>query len=390
MERLKVELMRISDYLHYIYLLIFICVVFRYYLLTTMFELYYINNIYRVVRWLLIIYVIVSVATWIITQKYESWGEIGFMVALLIVALIVQYIVGDEQVLDIVLLVIGAKNVPWKEIAYCYLCIAIIVQIVAYFSVNAGVVSNMTYESDRGLRKSFGIIYPTDFMAHILFIEFVYVSFRDKRLTFVEIIIMELIGYMVYQQTGARNDFICVSLLCLLLCVIKSLRLNNIFISKFNWIKIFGMGMLVVAVMCIVVPVFYDGSKQFWIKLDSIISNRVSLSYQAIAKYAVTPFGSKIQEGSSSLGYYFFIDSSYIRIGIRYGWIFLSMIIYIYMLCFNKIVDYDKDYMIIVMLVMLIFGITEHHLIEIAYCPIWYMLFSCIDDDKRLKRSKSR
>jgi hypothetical protein len=51
--------------------------------------------------------------------------------------------------------------------------------------------------------------------------------------------------------------------------------------------------------------------------------------------------------------------------------------------------EYRKDYMIVVFIVLVIFGITEHHLIEIAYCPIWYVLFAKIKPDVLLERRKA-
>lgn len=55
--------------------------------------------------------------------------------------------------------------------------------------------------------------------------------------------------------------------------------------------------------------------------------------------------------------------------------IFIRDYLYFY-LCFNKAVDCRKDAMIVALLIMLLFGISEHHLIDIAFCPIWFMLLA--------------
>lgn len=110
-------------------------------------------------------------------------------------------------------------------------------------------------------------------------------------------------------------------------------------------------------------------------KMDTVFSQRFSLGYQGLAQYGITAFGSFVEENQATLGYYFFLDNSFIRIAIKYGWVFLSVITYIYYLCFNKAVDCKKDDMIVALIVMLLFGISEHHLIDIAFCPLWIYAF---------------
>ncbi len=372
-----------QKYMQYIYLILFTGIVLKYYLLTTMLENSYTYDIYLILKWTLLAYVIVNTILVIITKQYESWFEIALMVALVVCGAVVSYTIGDVEVFDITLLIVGAKNVPWKKIAYCYLCVAIVVQLVVYYGVKTGVIANITYESDnRGLRQSYGIIYPTDFAAHILFIMLVYTALRERKLTFAEISVMAVLSYWVFQRTNARNDFICSIVLCVLLLIVKLLRVFKIQLSKYKILKIGGIAMFVLVIVCILAATFYDPSNATYQKLDGIFSSRISLSYQGLEQYGIQPFGSYVLEDKTLLGYYFFLDSSFIRIAIRYGWVFLSLITFVYMLCFEKAVDCRKDYIIVALLVMMLFGITEHHMIEIAYCPIWYMLFSKMKPNK--------
>lgn len=387
MKDLKTAILKTEDWLQYIYLFLFTGIVLKYYLNTTLLENSYSYDFYRVVKWTLVVFVVVNLILAAIKRQFDSWLEIVFIVALIACAAVVSYTIGEDEVLDIVLLIAGAKNVSWKKIAYCYLCVAVVVQLVAFYTAHTGIVPDMTYETDRGIRQSFGIIYPTDFAAHVLFIFMVYVTLRESRLTFAEIALMFVAGYAIYHRTYARNDFICIVILCLLLAVIKLLRVMGIQLSKHQWLKYFGIIMLVVAIFCIIAVTFYDPSSELYQKLDNIFSNRISLSYQGLAQYGIQPFGSVVIENNTILGYNFFLDSSFIRIAIRYGWVFLSLITFVYMLCFERAVENYKDYTVIVLIVMLVFGFTEHHMLEVAYCPVWYMLFSRIKPDKLAGRS---
>lgn len=389
MNNIKKVIGDISNYMQYAYLFLFTAILIKYYLLTTMLENSYTYSAYKVIKWILFVYVILNIIITIINKGYESWFDIILSVLLLLCAFVVSRNIGEDEVFDIAMLIVGAKNVPWKKIAYCYLCVAVIIQVIAFYGVYTGMVPDIIGESQRGIRRSFGSIYPTDFAAHILFIELVYVSLREKELTFVEIIIMELVGYAVYQQTAARNDFICITVLCVLLCIVKLFRVFNIQLSKYKLINIGAVLMFLITVICIIGVTFYDPSNDVWNKFDTLLSGRISLSYQGLAEYGIQPFGTIVLEDQSVLGYTFFLDNSFLRIAIRYGWVFLSIITYIYFSCYIKMREYRKDYMIVVFIVLVIFGITEHHLIEIAYCPIWYVLFAKIKPDVLLERRKA-
>lgn len=225
--------------------------------------------------------------------------------------------------------------------------------------------------------------------AHMLFIMLVYAALREKKLTFFEITLMGVVSYWVYTKTFARNDFICAMVMCLLLLVVKVLGLCNIQLSKYKALKAGSILMLLFVVGCVMAVTFYDPVSTVYQKLDAVFSNRISLGYQGLAQYGITAFGSFVEENQATLGYYFFLDNSFIRIAIKYGWVFLSLITYIYYLCFNKAVDCKKDAMIVALLIMLLFGISEHHLIDIAFCPIWFMLFSSMKTQRKTERGQN-
>lgn len=379
----------IRKYMNYIYLILFAGITMWYYLYSTVLEYKYPYALYLGLRYALMAYVLVSIALVVWQKQYSTVLEPVFMVLILVSAGVVTYVVKDNAVFDFALLLVGAKNVPWKRIAYVYLCIAVVIQGIAYYASTTGIIADITMQADRGVRHSLGIIYPTDMAAHMLFIMLVYAALREKKLTFVEITMMGVVSYWVYGKTFARNDFICAMVMCLLLLVVKVLGLCNIQLSKYKALKAGSILMLVAVVGCMMAVTFYDPANAVYQKLDAVFSNRISLSYQGLAQYGITAFGAVVEENQAVLGYNFFLDNSFIRIAIKYGWVFLSLITYIYYLCFNKAVDCKKDAMIVALLIMLLFGISEHHLIDIAFCPLWFMLFSSMKTERRTGRGRN-
>ena len=136
MKDLKTAILKTEDWLQYIYLFLFTGIVLKYYLNTTLLENSYSYDFYRVVKWTLVVFVVVNLILAAIKRQFDSWLEIVFIVALIACAAVVSYTIGEDEVLDIVLLIAGAKNVSWKKIAYCYLCVAVVVQLVAFYAAH--------------------------------------------------------------------------------------------------------------------------------------------------------------------------------------------------------------------------------------------------------------
>ena len=365
-------------FMQYIYLVIFTGIVMKYYLQSTTFEYEFSNVLYSVLRYALIGYIVANAVIVIVRKEYDSWLELVIMVMIIACSAAVAYTIHYDGLLDFALLLVGAKNIHWKKIAYMYLCVAVIIQILAYYASSIGIIADITLDVGKGVRHSLGINYPTDAASHFLFIMLVYATLREHKLTFIEIALMGIVSYWVYTKTLGRSNFICAIIMCGLLLLVKILYIFNIQLSRYKLLKVGGILMFLMVVGCIIGVTFYEPSSAIYQKLDGWLTGRIALSYKGLAQYGITAFGSVVEENHAVLGYYFFLDNSFIRIAISYGWVFLSLITYLYVLCFSKAVEYKKDIMIVALLVMLLAGIMEHHLVDIAYNPIWLMLFSCL------------
>ena len=107
----------ICKYMSYIYLILFAGITIRYYLYSTVLEYKYPYALYLGLRYALMAYVLVSIALVVWQKQYSTVLEPVFMVLILVSAGIVTYVVKDNAVIDFALLLVGAKNVPWKRIA---------------------------------------------------------------------------------------------------------------------------------------------------------------------------------------------------------------------------------------------------------------------------------
>ena len=282
------------------------------------------------------------------------------------------------------LLLVGASNVYWKDMAYVYVCIGLITLSLAFICVNNGMAADFIYTIDKGGRHSYGIVYPTDFAAHCLFIMMAYVYLRNEKLKFFEISIMFVVSVVVYKKTYARNDFVCMLLLCLLLLIVLILRKFNYNICDFRILRVIAFLFTFLSVFCTLFIILYNNDSAFFVKLNSVLSNRLSLSYRAMDEYGITLFGTFIQENSTILGYYFFVDCSYIRIAIKYGCVFFSFLGCIFYGIIHNLIELKEDLLIVVFIVIAVTGVVEHHIIEIAYGAFfWFIIYAKIALDAK-------
>lgn len=376
------------DVLEIVYLILFVAFVMKKYLESTALEYEFPVWYDTVVRGGIHAYILVRIYEQAVVKKAMTWKEVALMAVMIFTGEMVTLYTGEIIISDTLLLIIGAKGVNFRKICFVYLCVAVSIQVVALYLVNAGYVPDYTYGSGDRLRHSFGIVYPTDFAAHILFIFMVYVCFRGRKLTFFEIAVMIVGAFHVYAYTYARNDTLCILGLCFLCIIIKLLGLKDIHLTKYKGLDLLSLMIIFLFVGCMCITIFYNRDNEFMSKLNQMFSDRLQIGLRGYQRYGIHPFGSQVVEygnGAGSIvasGYYFFLDSSYVRILIKYGYVFAVVLSVIFSSIFMKIRKLGKDYIIVVLLMALVFGVSEHHLFELSFNPIWLVLFAKISKEK--------
>ena len=133
---------------------------------------------------------------------------------------------------------------------------------------------------------------------------------------------------------------------------------------------------LVFIVVLVLLP-----ESELWIKLDSVVSGRLTLAKNGLNNYGVSIFGSNVQfTGSDITGIYpdtyNFVDSSYINYMIRYGILNLVCILLIYEGMIIRSIK-DKDvYMLLACITILIIGIFDPYLYDLPFNIFPVLAFS--------------
>lgn len=372
------------NWLEIIYLTLFAAFVIGKFLETTALQWELPADYNAVIRVLLCVFIQISFIAHILHKGRVDWFELALMLIMASVGYMVSYHVNEIFIFDTMLLIIGAKNIDYRKICYVYICIAVVLLGLGLYLSGKGAIPDYVYQSERGIRHSLGSCYATEFMAHIFFLFAVYICFRGKRITFFELVCMVMIALEAYRWTYARNSTICILVLCLICACLKALDLLHIRLSDYKLINILSLSIVIAFVVWLFLMSNYNSDSSMFVELNEKLSDRINLSAQGYQTYGITAFGSIIQEngwafgGISVIGQYFCLDVYFVRVLIKYGYLFAIIISVMYIRLFTRMRAMHKDYILAVLIMLIPFGMVDFQVFSVAYNPLWLLLFAKI------------
>lgn len=366
-----------ETYWEIIYLILLAFFVGMRFLLSSMFTIYWPKYFYRT----LTVIGVVLVLLHLMMAKDISKKEIAAMLVVTFVFMMSHYVSGYDFLVDLLILIIGAYRVNFRNILKTYIAVWSVLLVVTIIGAMTGLAENLVYYQGERVRMALGICYPTDLAAYVASLIFTYVCVRDEYITYLEIGVMIVLAMAVYYITDARTDFvITLILVCLTMCMKLFLQKCGCFLKKCVKINAFSVPI----VCCIISWVFtllYNDKSKILVKMnEGFLSTRLSLGKNAIDNYGIRAFGQYIIEhglgGSTEWPeFYNFIDCSYISLTLKYGIVVLITILII--IEKNIYRAYKKnDYMVILVLeIVCLQSIMEHHMIQYWYNPYIITLF---------------
>ena len=285
------------------------------------------------------------------------------------------------------MLVICSKNKSFPVLGKIILGYGWIWIIASAIGCKAGYISDIVFY---GTRHSFGSIYMTDLACHFLTLMMVLCIVRQGKLKMYEYVLGVFLLGVNYLFMKAKIGFSCLSLLLI------GTFLHQYFLSKrslsektkdvYKFFCIYGILFLVPLTM-VLTATYSDSPAMFYNKFNLFgsLRSRFMLGKQALETYPFTLFGVPIQEhgnGGNKTGIvenYFFIDISYLRILLMEGVLVWLMSIALFIKTQVKMSREKKYYYMFVVAIFVIDCAIEHHIIEIAYSFLPYLLF-CRDD----------
>lgn len=295
------------------------------------------------------------------------------------------------------IVLLAAKEVPVRKLLLTYVLMTVSILLLACSASMLGIIDNLQYvvfnkEGQEQIRNSFGVIYPTDFAAHMFFVSLSIYYLAWKKLRWYHHVLTMILAFIIFQLTIARLDTICMGIMALIFGIVgyaendhlhkkhgnpapkrNAMRITGNFLEKAG-VFFFPLA----AILSFVFSLTFDSSNETLQELNALFSSRLDLGKSGFEKYGCSLFGQNIpmtgNGGSETLPEdYFFIDCSYLYIFLCFGILFFLLVLAASIgICFK----FNKDHALLLCMALVALNcIVAHHLIDAAYNPFLLLLF---------------
>lgn len=227
-----------------------------------------------------------------------------------------------------------------------------------------GFLTNTISYRDMHVRDNLGFAWSTWPVHGFLYIVSFYTILRNKRITLFEILSLELINMWLYFYTNTRSPFVLITIY--LLCILLN-KYMSISVIKYTFVRVIY---LFSAPIVTFVTYWLSLNSTKYSNLDSMLSGRISLGYNAISQFGIHWFGKKILFNANRdvIGIkYSFVDSSFLQYLLRFGLISLIIFVAITMLFQKRLLETKNTVLIMAFFLVLSNGILDPEYIEPFY-----------------------
>lgn len=311
---------------------------------------------------------------------------------------------GYDFLLDIALLTAGAVGISYRKILKAGFWTVLYVLLLAMLGSFAGCIPDLVYrQAGAMIRHSFGIVYPTDFAAHVAFL--VLAGWVLYGGTCAPLFACCALGLAVFTYYYCRAKCsVIILVLCALSMIYVSLtekysgksRLLNLFSrwtdNALTWV------MTACAVMIICLAYFYNNSNAWAEAFNRLLNNRLLLGRQAMNDYGITWFGTAFDQigygggtvwSSTQIHNYNFVDSSYVLILVRYGAASLLALCARYVWMEKKALRNGCRRLAFAAALVAAHSVIEHHLPEICYNLFLILPFADFMQDAKTEQVRA-
>lgn len=379
----------------FLYLSAFIPVVFcSFYDTTTFKSVVDITYVYIIVR-LYMVFAIALKCIYIEKYKIKDLIKIGIIVSAGALSTLMSQ---RAALFEYIVLLVGTRNVETKRIVKAYLTVSVPIMIVAFICSKYGLIVDYTI-TRRGsdlIRHSFGIVYTTDFAAHIFYIILAILFIKKRKLKIYDFGVILGIVILIDKYCNARLSEMMIVITGVLFYLFDHKK--ELFDNKF-FLQIVKSCGFIFATISLFLANVYSVSNPVMVYIDETFFNgRFFIAKKVIDMYGFSLFGKKIiMQGDGYKTYNYntdlgttYIDSAYLQIALLYGIVFLCLIlIAIYIFSEKCYINGDIRLLLVVFLV-LCSCLHNQYLILIAYNPFMIMMGGYIFKGKREVKAAHR
>lgn len=253
-----------------------------------------------------------------------------------------------------------------------------------------GVIPDYVRVESNRIRHCLGFNWVTVGPILYFYIVLEYLFLKKGKLRVWEYVGLLGIDYYLYVMTRTRMAF-ALSAVFLTFFFLFGKKIQNGWIVR-KTRGLFRLSPFLIAGIAIGLHMFYDHKSRAWNLLNQFFNTRLALGYNAIQTYGLKLFGQKIKFVGFSLfqensAVYNFVDSSYVKLALEYGIIFLLLVLLAYRIIMKYAMIHEKYYLCWIILFVLVFGISEPRLVNMMFNPF---LMLCVTESVERDQSRSK
>ncbi len=278
-----------------------------------------------------------------------------------------------------------ARNIEFKKIAIFTIAIDILVFGFVILSAYFGIIDNYVFAVEIGrIRYSLGfryVLYPQVLLFNITALT-IYIN--KNNISWLMIIFLAMLNYLVFSQTNARLAFYMACLLILGIVVLKlspKILEHHLGICRFMTLSYFiSCAVSFIATLC------YNPSSKFFSNLNSILGSRLSMGQASLIEHGISLFGKDIlwvgmgltEYGERIMQYTGYVDNLYIMMLQKYGIVLFLM--YLIIQTLGVVTAFRKgDYLLLVILTILAFyNMIDNLAFHLYNNAFWFAISSLI------------
>lgn len=237
--------------------------------------------------------------------------------------------------------------------------------------------------TDGTVRYSLGYLFPLEFHGHFLFIAFLYIYLRKKKLLLQDFLMITLFNVLIFEFTDARTDFYVIQFVTCVTLLVNLIGARRVMDHLHLWFWE-ACAVLSAAVPFVLAYAYREGSA-FWDKLDHMLTERISITSRVLKTTGMPVFGKAMRwvglgfNGWGEEGMeYNWIDFSFVKDSVDYGWIFVILLV----IGFVLLIAYEfrkKDiFGVIIIEGLLLSCMVEYHSFMPSVYPLILMMTSFI------------
>lgn len=274
----------------------------------------------------------------------------------------------------------GMKDISYRTVLKISIIIQICVMFLTAVAIYGGLIqnemvgtmvwTNTVIDEEAAGRYNLGYSHPNAISAIVLFTTLMYMCVR-KKCTFFEGLLGLIINYLIYQKTGSRTCFlITIMFIPLMFYFLQKRKLQE------YWKWLLRISPIFITLTAVFSQLFYDETNNIFLKINSILSGRLSLGHHGLMDYGITLFGQKIAwVGSNIPGVpYNFVDCSYVRILLDYGIIIFVVVFVLNIITMFKLVKLEEKGLCIAFLAFLVHNMIEPTIFTISIQPFFLLM----------------